>query len=109
MTSALLPAGFHDRLPPRADAAARLEACVLGPAFAHGYDRTDPALAEFEEGLASRLQAARRQDAVRFIGPVSQPRPALRPDNTAQDDRLVATRLNAHGPCRGSGWTSVRV
>src|SRR3546814_5484358 len=72
ISSALLPAGFHDRLPPRADAAARLEACVLGTAFAHGYERTDPALAEFEEGLASRLKAARRQDAVRFIDPVSQ-------------------------------------
>ena len=45
MTSALLPAGFHDRLPPHADAAARLERCVLGTAFAHGYERVDPALA----------------------------------------------------------------
>ncbi|RIA43836.1 ATP phosphoribosyltransferase regulatory subunit [Hephaestia caeni] len=97
MTSALLPAGFHDRLPPRADAAARLEACVLGTAFAHGYERTDPALAEFEEGLASRLKAARRQDAVRFIDPVSQRSLAIRPDITAQVGRIAATRM-AHHP-----------
>ena len=45
MTSALLPAGFHDRLPPHADAAARLESTLLGAAFAHGYERVDPALA----------------------------------------------------------------
>src|SRR3546814_8968812 len=80
---------LHDRLPPRADAAARLEACVLGTAFAHGYERTDPALAEFEEGLASRLKAARRQDAVRFIDPVSQRSLAIRPDITAPVGRIA--------------------
>src|SRR3546814_21033012 len=100
MTSALLPAGFHDRLPPRADAAAQLEACVLGTAFAHGYERTDPALAEFEEGLASLLQAARRQDAVRFIDPVSQRTLAIRPGITAPDGPIAATQM-AHHPHTG--------
>ncbi len=97
MTSALLPAGFHDRLPPHADAAARLEACVLGAAFAHGYERVDPALAEFEEGLAGRLKSARRQDVVRFVDPVSQKSLAIRPDITAQVGRIAATRM-AHHP-----------
>src|SRR3546814_7491250 len=69
----------------------------LGTAFAHGYERTDPALAEFEEGLASRLKAARRQDAVRFIDPVSQRSLAIRPDITAQVGRIAATRM-AHHP-----------
>ena len=97
MTSALLPAGFHDRLPPHADAAARLEACVLGTAFAHGYERVDPALAEFEEGLADRLKSARPQDVVRFVDPVSQKGLAIRPDITAQVGRIAATRM-AHHP-----------
>jgi ATP phosphoribosyltransferase regulatory subunit len=97
LTSALLPAGFHDRLPPHADAAARLEACVLGTAFAHGYERVDPALAEFEEGLAGRLKSARPQDVVRFVDPVSQKSLAIRPDITAQVGRIAATRM-AHHP-----------
>ncbi|TPG42405.1 ATP phosphoribosyltransferase regulatory subunit [Sphingomonas koreensis] len=97
MTSALLPAGFHDRLPPHADAAARLEATVLGAAFAHGYERVDPALAEFEEGLSGRLKSARPQDVVRFVDPVSQKSLAIRPDITAQVGRIAATRM-AHHP-----------
>jgi ATP phosphoribosyltransferase regulatory subunit len=97
LTSALLPAGFHDRLPPHADAAARLEQCVLGTAFAHGYERVDPALAEFEDGLAGRLKSARPQDVVRFVDPVSQKSLAIRPDITAQVGRIAATRM-AHHP-----------
>src|SRR3546814_14685644 len=47
--------------------------------------------------LASRLKAARRQDAVRFIDPVSQRSLAIRPDITAQVGRIAATRM-AHHP-----------
>jgi ATP phosphoribosyltransferase regulatory subunit HisZ len=94
--TALLPEGFRDRLPPFADAAARLEAAILGAAYAHGYERTDPALAEFEAGLAGRLKAARAQDAVRFVDPVSQATLAIRPDMTAQIGRIAATRMGHH-------------
>ncbi|MEN2786438.1 ATP phosphoribosyltransferase regulatory subunit [Sphingomonas qilianensis] len=94
--TALLPEGFRDRLPPFADAAARLEAAILGAAYAHGYERTDPALAEFESGLAGRLKAARAQDAVRFVDPVSQATLAIRPDMTAQIGRIAATRMGHH-------------
>ena len=94
--TALLPTGFRDRLPPFADAAARLEAAVLGAAYAHGYERVDPALAEFEAGLAGRLKAARAQDAVRFVDPVSQATLAIRPDMTAQIGRIAATRMGHH-------------
>ena len=38
----LLPEGFHDRLPPAADAAARLEARMLGGARGYGYEQGDP-------------------------------------------------------------------
>lgn len=94
--TALLPEGFRDRLPPYADAAARLEAAVLGAAYAHGYERADPALAEFEAGLAGRLKSARAQDSVRFVDPVSQATLAVRPDITAQIGRIAATRMGHH-------------
>ncbi len=95
--TALLPEGFHDRLPPLADAAARLEARVLETAFAHGYERIDAPLVEYFEGLARRLKAARSLDAVRFVDPVSQRTLAIRPDITAQVGRIAATRM-AHHP-----------
>lgn len=96
MTHALLPEGFRDRLPPFADAAARLEQAVLGAAYAHGYERVDPALAEFEAGLAGRLKSASVKDAVRFVDPVSQRTLAIRPDMTAQVGRIAATRMGHH-------------
>jgi ATP phosphoribosyltransferase regulatory subunit len=93
----LLPEGFHDRLPPLADAAARLEARVLGVAGSYGYEQVDPPLAEFADALASRLKAGRMRDAVRFVDPVSQRTLAIRPDITAQVGRIAATRM-AHHP-----------
>lgn len=96
MTHALLPSGFHDRLPPVADAAARLERRVLDAAHSHGYERVDPPLAEFEDALGHRLKATRAQDAVRFVDPVSQRTLAVRPDITAQVGRIAATRMGHH-------------
>lgn len=93
----LLPEGFRDRLPPHADAAAAIEARVLGVALSYGYERVDPPLAEYEEQLAGRLKAARRQDSVRFVDPLSQATLAIRPDITAQVGRIAATRM-AHHP-----------
>ncbi|WP_164045266.1 ATP phosphoribosyltransferase regulatory subunit, partial [Serratia marcescens] len=55
--SGLLPEGFHDRLPPAADAASRLEGRVLGVARAYGYEQVDPPLAEFADELSARLKA----------------------------------------------------
>ncbi|MGJ3649335.1 ATP phosphoribosyltransferase regulatory subunit [Sphingomonas sp. GlSt437] len=97
MTSSLLPEGFHDRLPPAGDAAARLEARVLETAFGYGYERVDPPLIEFIDGLAARLKASRTIDAVRYVDPVSQRTLAIRPDITAQVGRIAATRM-AHHP-----------
>ncbi|WP_374297348.1 ATP phosphoribosyltransferase regulatory subunit [Sphingomonas sp.] len=94
--TALLPEGFHDRLPPFADAAAAVEARVLEAARLHGYERADPPVIEFAEGLASRLKAGGLHDAVRFVDPVSQRTLALRPDLTAQVARIAATRMGHH-------------
>jgi ATP phosphoribosyltransferase regulatory subunit len=93
----LLPEGFHDRLPPLADAAARIEARVLGVARSYGYEQVDPPLAEFADALASRLKAGGMRDAVRFVDPQSQRTLAIRPDITAQIGRIAATRM-AHHP-----------
>ncbi|SOB79548.1 ATP phosphoribosyltransferase regulatory subunit [Sphingomonas guangdongensis] len=92
----LLPEGFHDRLPPFADQAARLERSVLDTARAYGYEQVDPPLAEFEDALARRLKAGAAQGAVRFVDPVSQRTLAIRPDITAQVGRIAATRMGHH-------------
>ena len=94
--TALLPEGFRDRLPPFADAAAGLEARVIEAARLHGYERADPPLAEFADGLAMRLKAGGLHDAVRFVDPVSQRTLAIRPDITAQVARIAATRMGHH-------------
>lgn len=92
----LLPEGFHDRLPPAADAAAGLETRVLGVARLYGYEQVDPPLAEFADELASRLKAGGVRDAVRFVDPVSQRTLAIRPDLTAQVGRIAVTRMGHH-------------
>lgn len=93
----LLPEGFDDRLPPYADAAARLERGVLDAARLHGYEQVEPPLVEFADELARRLKAGAVRDAVRFVDPLSQRTLAIRPDITAQVGRIAATRM-AHHP-----------
>jgi ATP phosphoribosyltransferase regulatory subunit len=89
----LLPEGLSDRLPPQAEASARLARHVLDTVAAHGYERVMPPIAEFEETLVGRLKSMKAQDLVRAIDPVSQRSLALRPDMTAQVGRIAATRL----------------
>ena len=91
----LLPEGLSDRLPPVAEASARLLRDVLDTVAAHGYGRVMPPLAEFEETLTRRLQSAGAQDLFRVVDPISQRTLALRPDMTAQVGRIAATRLAA--------------
>ena len=93
--SGLLPEGLSDRLPPQAEASARLVRSVLDCVARHGYERVMPPLAEFEDTLISRLKSARVQDLLRVVDPVSQRTLALRPDMTAQVGRIAATRLAA--------------
>ncbi len=93
--SGLLPEGLSDRLPPQAEASARLVRNVLDSVAGHGYARVMPPVAEFEETLVGRLKSARAQDLLRAVDPVSQRTLALRPDITAQVGRIAATRLSA--------------
>ncbi len=91
----LLPEGLSDRLPPQAEASARMVRRLVDTIAAHGYQQVTPPLAEFEETLVSRMKSARPQDLLRAVDPVSQRTLALRPDITAQVGRIAATRLAA--------------
>lgn len=97
LTSALLPEGFRDRLPPAADAASSVVRKMLDAAGAHGYERVQPPLAEYEDGLVGRLKSAPAIDLLRFVDPLSGRTLAIRPDITAQVGRIAATRM-AHHP-----------
>ena len=93
INTGLLPEGLSDRLPPEAEASARLVRDVLDTVAAHGYARVMPPMAEFEQTLTARLQSVRPQDLLRALDPASQRMLALRPDITAQVGRIAATRL----------------
>lgn len=91
--SNLLPEGFHDALPPHAEAASRLERDVLDTLLSHGYARVSPPLAEYEDSLTTRMQDGAKSDLMRFVDPISQRTLALRPDITMQVGRIAATSM----------------
>jgi ATP phosphoribosyltransferase regulatory subunit len=92
-TTALLPAGLRDILPPDADFAAevieRLRTCFAR----YGYDWVVPPLVEFEDTLFDGAGAAMAQDTFRLMDPVSQRMMGLRTDITVQVARIATTRL----------------
>ena len=89
----LLPEGLRDRLPPEAEATARLLHSVMDSIASYGYERVSPPLAEFEEGLVGQLKTDGAEDLLRIIDPVSRRTLALRPDITAQIGRIASTRM----------------
>ncbi|MEP6341282.1 ATP phosphoribosyltransferase regulatory subunit, partial [Parasphingorhabdus sp.] len=91
--SNLLPEGFHDSLPPLAEAASRMERDILDTLASHGYARVSPPLAEYEDVLTSRMTGSAKSDLMRFVDPISQRTLALRPDVTMQIGRIAATSL----------------
>ena len=111
---ALLPAGLRDVLPPEAELEARSVAAICECFAAHGYQRVDPPLIEFEDSLFSGSGAATAEQTFRLMDPESQRMMGLRADTTPQIARLASTRLSAAprplrlayaGPCfrvRGS-------
>jgi ATP phosphoribosyltransferase regulatory subunit len=96
MTNGLLPTGFRDRLPPEADASARLVRSVLDSIAAYGYERVQTPLAEFAASLTEALGTSSR-DLLRFVDPVSGETMAVRSDITGQIGRIAKTRM-AHHP-----------
>ncbi len=95
MTQSLLPTGFRDRLPPEADASARLVRAILDTAASYGYERVQAPLAEFESSLTGSLGTSAR-DLLRFVDPVSGETMAVRSDITGQIGRIAATRMGHH-------------
>lgn len=96
MTTGLLPTGFRDRLPPEADASARLVRCLLDKVAAYGYERVQTPLAEYESSLTEALATSAR-DRLRFVDPLSGETMAVRNDITGQIGRVARTRM-AHHP-----------
>lgn len=94
MIKNLLPEGFHDSLPPLAEAGFRLERDVLDTLASHGYARVSPPLVEYEDVLTGRMKGSSKSDLMRFVDPISQRTLALRPDITMQIGRIAATSLS---------------
>ena len=95
MTHILLPTGFRDRLPPEADASARLVRAILDTVAAYGYERVQTPLAEFEASLTGALGTSSR-DLLRFVDPVSGETMAVRSDITGQIGRIAQGQLSHH-------------
>ncbi len=93
MSSALLPAGLHDVLPPEAAHEAAAVERLLTEFTAHGYQRVKPPLVEFEDNLLSGSGAAMAKQTFRLMDPLSQRMMAVRADITPQIARIATTRL----------------
>jgi ATP phosphoribosyltransferase regulatory subunit len=91
----LLPAGIYDLLPPAAELEAALVSSLLSTLSAHGYERVEPPLVEFEETLLSGAGRAMATAAFRMMDPLSHRMIGVRADMTPQIARLAATRLGA--------------
>ena len=90
---ALLPAGFHDVLPPDAAHEAAVMERLLAFLSRHGYDRVKPPLVEFEETLLQPGGGDLSEETFRLQDPISQRMMALRTDMTLQVARIAGSRL----------------
>jgi len=93
---ALLPAGLHDLLPPRAGQEASAIAAILRVFGASGYEQVKPPLVEFESTLAGNGAnggGSLAGQMFRLMDPVSQRMMAVRADITLQVARIAGTRL----------------
>jgi ATP phosphoribosyltransferase regulatory subunit len=91
----LLPAGMRDVLPPEAEIEARSVAALMECFAAHGFQRVNMPLLEFEESLFSGSGAATAEQTFRLMDPESQRMMGFRADTTPQIARLAVTRLGA--------------
>ena len=95
---ALLPAGLRDGLPPLAAQRAAVVEQLLATFDAHGYERVDPPLVEFEDTLlvsGSPGGPASGPEIFRLMDPLSQRMMGVRADLTIQVARIATTRLAA--------------
>jgi len=95
---ALLPAGLHDLLPPRAGQESAAITGILEVFAASGYEQVKPPLVEFESTLAGNGAnggGSLSGQMFRLMDPVSQRMMAVRADITLQVARIAGTRLAA--------------
>jgi ATP phosphoribosyltransferase regulatory subunit len=95
---ALLPAGLHDLLPPRAGQESAAITGILKVFAASGYEQVKPPLVEFESTLAGNGAnggGSLSGQMFRLMDPVSQRMMAVRADITLQVARIAGTRLAA--------------
>jgi ATP phosphoribosyltransferase regulatory subunit len=90
---ALLPAGMSDVLAPDAGFEAAILEQLLAWFAGHGYDRVEPPLIEFEEGLLTGIGAGLTEQTFRMMDPESQRMMGVRADMTPQVARIATARL----------------
>jgi ATP phosphoribosyltransferase regulatory subunit len=94
--NALLPAGLHDLLPPRAAQEAGIIAAIMDVFESCGYEQVKPPLVEFESTLAgsgTNGSGSLAGQMFRLMDPVSQRMMAVRADITLQVARIAESRL----------------
>ena len=95
--TALLPAGLHDLLPPRASQEAATISAIMDVFAACGFEQVKPPLVEFEATLAGNGAnggGSLAGQMFRLMDPVSQRMMAVRADITLQVARIAGTRLS---------------
>lgn len=92
-SSALLPTGFHDVLPPDASARARVVSDLLQSFEYYGYELVSPPYIEFEESLFTGSGKSLEHQTFRIMDPVSRRMMGVRADMTMQIARIATTRL----------------
>ncbi|NQV84212.1 MAG: ATP phosphoribosyltransferase regulatory subunit [Rhodospirillales bacterium] len=90
----LLATGLSDALAPDAAFEASVLERLLADFAAHGYDRVNPPLIEFEDSLLSGIGAGAAEQTFRLMDPVSQKMMGVRADMTPQISRIAARRLS---------------
>lgn len=93
---ALLPAGLHDLLPPRAAQESATIAGIMDVFNSCGYEQVKPPLVEFEStlvGNGANGGGSLAGQMFRLMDPVSQRMMAVRADITLQVARIAGTRM----------------
>ncbi len=90
---ALLPAGFHDTLPPHAAREAAVVERLVAILGSFGYERVKPPLLEFEDTLFAGVGADMADETFRLMDPQSRRMIGLRADTTPQIARIAGSRL----------------
>jgi ATP phosphoribosyltransferase regulatory subunit len=95
--TALLPAGLHDVLPPRAAQESTVIGAIMDVFTSCGFEQVKPPLVEFEATLAGNGAnggGSLAGQMFRLMDPVSQRMMGVRADITLQVARIAGTRLS---------------